>query len=536
MVLSMLAIPATATNEWSGTATINGSDGGTYTLTNATTLSGTITGGAYIVNVANCKLTASNITVSGGSLKVNNGSYSTDSSTVVLDGTVALAGGDFAYSVSSSTYVVRSSTFTVTRSGYTLSGWSVSDDYAYPTWTSNSSSSGTTTTTTTSSDTTVKTSTTVSGSTATVSVTTSALTAAVTAASSSADKTVTIDVSSSGSAVTTATIKTETLSTVSDASGVSLTVAMPDGEITLDDGALAAIVAESGTNVSVTLDVSSDTASLAEAQQEKLAGLATGATISASITSDGKTISTFGGGSVTLSVPFKAPADNRPAEKFGVYYVPAEGKMTRQPTTYANGKLSFTTPHFSDFVAVYEPFADVTANLWYAQYALAMADKGIMTGTDKGFEGDLKLDRATMVTTLFRIKGAAGGDPAAFTDVRADWWYTDAINWAAANGVAQGTGGKTFAPAKAMTREEMAQFLYNYAKMNGEDMTVTGDLSQFSDAGSVSDWAKTAMIWAVTRGYISGQDTLGNGTLTLAPQGTASRAVVATVLARFAGA
>lgn len=533
MIVSMLAVPAMATDDgWT-----RGESSDTYTVSSGTaTLSSyTITKNTYVVLGSSSTLNGS-ITVSGGALYV----YTTDSSSATLGANITVSGDNsFYYQTSSGTVTFKGK---VSRNNYTLNGWKTttldSKTYSYPTWTynggtptspSSSPSSGSTTTTSSSTEVTAKT--TVSGDTATVTVDSKAVTSAVTAAESSADKTVTIDASKAGADVTTVTVQASVLETVSDASGVSLTIEMPASDVTLSDAALAAVVAEAGTNVSLTLETSAGTESLAAAQKESLTGLATGVTITASLESNGKAITSFGGGSVTLSVPFTAPAANRPANKFGVYHVAPTGGLTRQPTSYANGKLSFTTTHFSDFVAVYEPFADVTADLWYAQYALYASDHGIMNGTDKGFEGNLNLTRAMMVQTFYNMKnrptGAASG---AFADVADGAWYADAVNWGAANGVANGMGAGNFAPNADMTREQMAQFLYNYAKANGKDVSKAGDLSQFADASSVSDWAKEAMAWAVGQGYINGMDGKLN------PQGTATRAQVATVLTRFAQA
>lgn len=545
MIVSMLAVPAMASTTlsavpWSSNA---------YTLTEDTTLSTySISSGAYTINAGTYKLTASSVSVASGATLTVKGGSSSSTELYTATGGVRLSNNvyytnDSAYSISGSvTLTSTSGTFKyLTKLGtpsvlsgvtnYTTTSSASGGYTTYSlTYSGGSSGSPSTPSTTPSDSTEVATKTTVSGTTATVTVDSKAVTSAVTAAASSADKTVTIDASKAGANVTTATVQTSVLSTVSDASSVSLTIAMPAGEVTLSDAALTAIVAEAGTDVSVTLDVSNSTASLAAAQQESLTGLATGAAIDVSVTSNGKEITSFGGGSVTLSVPFKAPAANRPAEKFAVYYVAPTGGLTRQSTSYVDGKLSFTTTHFSDYVAIFEPFADVTADKWYAQYALYVSDNSIMNGTDKGFEGDLNLNRAMMVTTLYRIKGASAGSAAAFSDVAAGQWFTDAVNWAAANGVASGVGNNLFAPNADMTREQMAQFLYNYAKANGKDVSKTGDLSRFADASSVSGWAKEAMAWAVGEGYINGMDGKLN------PQGTATRAQVATVLTRFAQA
>lgn len=506
----------------------------TYTLTADTAIGGTLSGGTYTIEAGAYTLTGS-VTVTGGTLQVSaNSAYN-------IAATVTLSGGNFAYKTTDSTVI--NSAYVVAGSNYTLGSWTTSGDYATISAAyaggsggggggggsggggGGGAGSGSTTTT---GNTTIAVTTSISGSTVTVQTPSASALAAAASAGTSTD-TVTIDLSKAGANVTTATLPTSTMEAVADLSGASgLTLKMPAGDITLPDAALNAVAAAAGTNVSISLVTSSSTASLRAVQQSTLTGLATGATISASVTSNGQAISSFGGASVTVSVPFTPPT-NRPGNKFIVYHVPTAGGLERHATTYSNGKLSFTTGHFSDFVAIFEPFADAHADDWHAQYLQYVYDNGIMNGVGSDmFAPNTNLNRAMMVTTLYRIKGASGGGAAAFSDVKAGQWFSDPVGWAASVGVTSGMGDGTFAPLSNMTREQMAQFLYNYAKANGMDTSASGDLTAFSDADSVSAWAVNAMRWAVGKGYINGIDG------TLAPQGTATRAQVATILTRFA--
>ena len=102
------------------------------------------------------------------------------------------------------------------------------------------------------------------------------------------------------------------------------------------------------------------------------------------------------------------------------------------------------------------------------------------------------------------------------------------MNWAASVGVVNGMGDGTFQPNAAITREQMAAILRNYAEYKGLDVTATGDLANYTDAASVSDWAKESVTWAVGENLISGvtDDTL-------APQACATRAQVAAILQRY---
>ena len=155
---------------------------------------------------------------------------------------------------------------------------------------------------------------------------------------------------------------------------------------------------------------------------------------------------------------------------------------------------------------------------------------GLMNGTGDGFSPNNNINRAQLVTVLYRMAGqpeVTGENP--FTDVPDGQWYTDAVLWAAENGITDGTSETTFSPNDARTREQMATFLYRFANFEvGEPIEVTGDLSGYTDADLVADYAVDAMTWAVGEGVISG---IGNNTL--APDNTASRAQMATVLTRY---
>ena len=102
------------------------------------------------------------------------------------------------------------------------------------------------------------------------------------------------------------------------------------------------------------------------------------------------------------------------------------------------------------------------------------------------------------------------------------------MNWAASVGVVNGFDDGTFQPNAAITREQLAAILRNYAQYKGLDVTASGDLAHYSDAASISDWAKESVVWAVDQGLISGMTVN-----TLQPQGLSTRAQVAAVLQRY---
>lgn len=176
------------------------------------------------------------------------------------------------------------------------------------------------------------------------------------------------------------------------------------------------------------------------------------------------------------------------------------------------------------------PFGDVKSGDWFYNDVKYVYDKGMMAGTAADvFAPNATTTRAMIVTILYRLEGSpAVTGTNAFVDVPAGQWYTDAVNWAAANQIVKGTSATTFAPNDSITREQMAAILYRYAQYKGYDVTKKADLSGYSDNGQVSAYAKDALAWANAAKLINGVTNT-----TLAPQGNATRAQVSAILHRF---
>ena len=139
------------------------------------------------------------------------------------------------------------------------------------------------------------------------------------------------------------------------------------------------------------------------------------------------------------------------------------------------------------------------------------------------------MTRAMLVTVLYRLEGSPVvivGDY--FTDVPEDSWYAPAVTWARVTRVVDGIGNGLFAPDSYVTREQVATILCRYAQRKGVDVFVEYDFESFADASSVSAYAVESMSWAIASGLIGG---VGNNTLE--PQGSATRAQVATILMRY---
>lgn len=174
-------------------------------------------------------------------------------------------------------------------------------------------------------------------------------------------------------------------------------------------------------------------------------------------------------------------------------------------------------------------FTDVNANGWYHMGVEYMYFHGYMKGTAATtFAPHATVTRGQLVATLYRIAGEPAVDgTSTFKDVDEGKYFTDAVIWAAGNGIVSGHTDGTFRPHDPVTRQDLAVFLYRFNQAEA----VTGDtLAGFPDAGNVSAYAYDAMNWAVANGLISGA--IDNGVAVLNPKASASRAEAATILTR----
>ena len=179
-------------------------------------------------------------------------------------------------------------------------------------------------------------------------------------------------------------------------------------------------------------------------------------------------------------------------------------------------------------------FTDVDSSHWAHEGIEFAVEMGLMKGTYDGttFSPDMNMDRSMLVTVLHRYSGSPDFEACDFEDVDPDDWFYPGVAWAADNGIVKGVGdGTCFDPSGAVTREMMATILFRYAQQIGLDPSKKEDISEYPDAHKVGDWAREAMEWAVGEGIITGA--MKEGTVVLAPQDSANRAVVATIMMRF---
>ena len=198
--------------------------------------------------------------------------------------------------------------------------------------------------------------------------------------------------------------------------------------------------------------------------------------------------------------------------------------LTKDMTVYAGWRVD-ENPNTGA-----NPFTDVSEKDWFYSDVMFVYENGLMLGTSKTlFSPYGTATRGMMATILWRMEGSpVPKGKNSFTDVEAGKWYADAITWTAENSIFAGYGKDKFGPDDPITREQLAAIFYRYADYKGYDLTIKGNPDKFKDADKITDYAKTAMQWAVGSGLVKGK----SGNL-LDPQGTATRAEIAAMLHRF---
>ena len=196
-----------------------------------------------------------------------------------------------------------------------------------------------------------------------------------------------------------------------------------------------------------------------------------------------------------------------------------------------HGNYYFTMPNrsvtvYATFEEVnYDHFTDVPKGSWYYDAVYYVYDHDIMDGVgNRTFNPYGDLSRAMIVTTLYRLEGEpVVRTSGTFRDVPYNTWYSDAVEWAAKEGIVKGYGKKTFGPSNSVTVEQLAAILQRYADYKGYDVDQTVQL--YADA-VVSQWAVKNVRWAAAEGLLrDGRST--NATL------VATRAEIAYALYGF---
>ena len=240
---------------------------------------------------------------------------------------------------------------------------------------------------------------------------------------------------------------------------------------------------------------------------------------------------------LTVSLPYSLKGSENPAA-VRVWYMADNGNLTDLNGTFdrTTGMITFTINHQSYFVVGYDPvalwvnvFTDVPEDAWYYD-AVAFANyHGLFSGYGDGrFGPQDSMTRAMFATVLYNLDSSpAPSGYAIFTDVPASAWYHNPVQWAAESGIVNGVGGGRFDPDRAISRQEMAVMLSNYANFKGYAIPIYRAMPNFTDQDSIASWALAATRALAEAGVINGSGNHFN------PQDDATRAEVAQMLKNF---
>ena len=224
-----------------------------------------------------------------------------------------------------------------------------------------------------------------------------------------------------------------------------------------------------------------------------------------------------------------------PDEGYEIEAVYVDGENIGAVDTYTFKRVTQDHTIYAVFAEVDETEApviedsiydDVDADDWFYEDVVYVTENGLMNGTgDNKFSPEVNTTRAMIVTILWRLEGEADAESAGFTDVADDMWYTEAIDWAAANGIVLGYGDGTFGPEKNITREQVMAILHRYAAYKGWDNGVAVSMLAQYDC---SVWAENDVNWADMCGIL---DNLGVDVTDMTAE--ADRAEIAAYFTRF---
>ena len=366
------------------------------------------------------------------------------------------------------------------------------------------------------------------------------------------DSAVVIDLSGLNKGVTGVTLSTDTIDSICKTEADGVTIKLPSAELRVDRQTLAAVTEQAaGSKLRLVVEPDSTARNtMTAAQKSTLAGMKNAAVLEAYFVSDGTRIHDFKGGSVELSVPYRAEGAIR------AWFLKEDG--TREPVSarYDKENAQLILHHFSHYVieeldssAAYTvcakddscpigAFGDLTAAAWYHDGVHYCLENGLMRGVSGGkFLPNGSTTRAQLVTILWRLESSP--EPAgtvSFGDVADGAWYAKAVRWATGSGVVKGYDNGNFGPDDAVTREQMVTILYRFAQHKGYDVSAGEDTNilSFNDALTVSEYAIPAMQWACGSGMVNG--IAQKGGMLLAPRDTTTRAQTATLLTRFQSA
>ncbi len=260
--------------------------------------------------------------------------------------------------------------------------------------------------------------------------------------------------------------------------------------------------------------------------------------VTISYAKNGKTvnITSLNNGTVTFAIPYTPIQNEAVGYLYGVY-VDENGNISRIPDSAFDtnsSSLLFTTNHFSLYGIGYtDPsakFVDIEKH-WSKKSVDYVVGRRLLGGTSATtFSPDTAMSRGMLVTSLCRLAGAdvSANKISSFTDVTSDKYYAPYIEWAYKKGIIQGIGNSQFAPDRAITREEIAVIITNYAKATGYTLPIIGETTIFVDNSNIASSYQAAVKAMQLAGIMMG----GNGNRFI-PKSCVTRAEVSVMLHRY---
>lgn len=306
------------------------------------------------------------------------------------------------------------------------------------------------------------------------------------------------------------TLPEESVRRVGNSPADALELVLPAGTVTPDNDALDAIDPQlNGKPIKFVLKEIPEEEERIKADPRNDALLHNPKVYDAYLECDGKKITDFGNGEITVGVPYSSSTDIRvfavddagntrvipDRQDKGFTYFPLQSESRYIIADLASGQAGCP----QDDTCPYAKFPDADPQAWYHGGVHYCVEEGLMIGYDDGkFYPFASLTRAQLVMILWRIEGspAFSASGSVFSDVKADDWFAVQVNWAAANGVVLGYDNGKFGPNDPITREQLATIFFRYAKMKGYNTEGRVDLSKYSDYSLVSGYAKEALSWA----------------------------------------
>ena len=323
----------------------------------------------------------------------------------------------------------------------------------------------------------------------------------------------------------------EGLESFADSEAQSLTISSGVGSVTISPEA-AASMADQAQSDTVTVTISEVTQPEKALNERQLAAVGDAPVYDLCVTSNGKYISQFDGGLITVSLPYTLKAGEDP-NGVVVYYVDDLGNLQRVLAMYdvKTQSIIFTTNHFSFYMARYESnaaaaarFTDVPFDAYYQSAVGWAVSHGVTSGvTETTFAPSNHCTRAQAVTFLWRAAGSPAPKSTVnpFVDMKPGAYYYDAVLWAVENGITKGTTDTTFSPNATCSRAQIVTFLWRSQKS-----PAAGTVNPFTDVAA-GTYYNNAVLWAVEDGI-----TGGTTATTFSPNNNCTRAQIVTFLYR----